>query len=74
MAKWVCNICGYIYDPEVGDPDNGVAAGTAWKMYRKTGFARSAVLAKTSSANNKKIKTGFVLLIKYGACFVFRIN
>ena len=42
MAKWVCNICGYIYDPEVGDPDNGVAAGTAWKMYRKTGFAPSA--------------------------------
>lgn len=31
MAKWVCNICGYIYDPEVGDPDNGVAAGTAWE-------------------------------------------
>ena len=31
MAKWVCNICGYVYDPEVGDPDNGVAAGTAWE-------------------------------------------
>lgn len=31
MAKWVCNICGYIYDPEVGDHDNGVAAGTAWE-------------------------------------------
>ena len=30
MAKWVCGICGYVYDPEVGDPDNGVAAGTAW--------------------------------------------
>ena len=31
MAKWVCGICGYVYDPEVGDPDNGVAAGTAWE-------------------------------------------
>lgn len=31
MAKWVCNICGYVYDPEVGDPDNGVVAGTAWE-------------------------------------------
>ena len=41
MAKWVCNICGYIYDPEVGDPDNGIEAGTG-KMYRKTGFALSA--------------------------------
>ncbi len=31
MAKWVCNVCGYVYDPEVGDVDNGVAAGTAWE-------------------------------------------
>lgn len=30
MGKYVCDICGYIYDPEVGDPDNGVAPGTAW--------------------------------------------
>jgi len=30
MEKYVCSICGYVYDPEVGDPDNGVAAGTAF--------------------------------------------
>ena len=30
MAKFVCP-CGYVYDPEVGDPDNGVAPGTAWE-------------------------------------------
>lgn len=30
MKKYVCNICGYIYDPEKGDPDNGVPAGTAF--------------------------------------------
>jgi rubredoxin len=28
--KYECNICGYVYDPDVGDPDNGVAAGTAF--------------------------------------------
>ena len=28
MDKYVCTICGYVYDPEVGDPDNGVAPGT----------------------------------------------
>ena len=28
MEKWVCTICQYIYDPEVGDPDNGIAPGT----------------------------------------------
>jgi len=31
MKKYVCNVCGYIYDPEEGDPDNGVNAGTAFE-------------------------------------------
>jgi rubredoxin len=30
MQKWECP-CGYIYDPEIGDPDNTVAPGTAWE-------------------------------------------
>ena len=29
MKKYVCDVCGYVYDPEIGDPDNGVAAGKA---------------------------------------------
>lgn len=28
MKKYVCDICGYIYDPAEGDPDGGVTAGT----------------------------------------------
>ncbi len=31
MKKYVCDVCGYVYDPEVGDPDNDVAPGTAWE-------------------------------------------
>ncbi len=31
MAKWECTICGYIYDPAKGDPDNGVNPGTPWE-------------------------------------------
>jgi len=31
MKKYVCEPCGYIYDPEVGDPDNGIPAGTAFE-------------------------------------------
>ena len=31
MDRYVCTICGYVYDPEQGDPDNGVAAGTKWE-------------------------------------------
>lgn len=30
MKKYTCTVCGYIYDPAAGDPDNGVAAGTAF--------------------------------------------
>lgn len=31
MKKYVCNICGWVYDEAVGDPDNGIAAGTAFE-------------------------------------------
>ncbi len=31
MKKYKCLLCGYIYDPAVGDPDNGVEAGTAFE-------------------------------------------
>lgn len=31
MSKWVCTACGYVYDPAVGDPDGGVAPGTAFE-------------------------------------------
>ena len=29
--KYVCDVCGYVYDPELGDPENGVAPGTPWE-------------------------------------------
>jgi len=28
MEKYVCLICGYVYVPEAGDPDNGIEPGT----------------------------------------------
>ena len=31
MDKYVCGICGYVYDPVEGDPDNGIEPGTAWE-------------------------------------------
>jgi len=30
MDKYVCTVCGYVYDPALGDPDSGIAAGTAF--------------------------------------------
>ncbi len=31
MDKYRCTVCGYIYDPELGDEDGGIAAGTAFE-------------------------------------------
>ena len=31
MDKYVCDVCGYIYVPAVGDPDNGIEPGTAFE-------------------------------------------
>ena len=31
VKKYVCQVCGYVYDPAAGDPDNGVAAGTPFE-------------------------------------------
>ena len=30
MEKYVCTVCGYVYDPTLGDPENGVAPGTSF--------------------------------------------
>ncbi|MCP4113289.1 MAG: rubredoxin [Desulfobacteraceae bacterium] len=31
MDKYLCTVCGYLYDPEQGDPDNGVDPGTKFE-------------------------------------------
>ena len=31
MEKWECTVCGYIYDPEVGDPTQDVEPGVAFE-------------------------------------------
>ena len=31
MKKFVCSVCGYVYDEAQGDPDNGVAPGTVFE-------------------------------------------
>ncbi len=31
MQRYVCGVCGYVYDPEVGDPEGGIPAGTPFE-------------------------------------------
>ena len=30
MAKYTCDICGWVYDEKNGDPENGISAGTSF--------------------------------------------
>lgn len=31
MKKYYCEVCDWVYDPELGDPDGGIAPGTAFE-------------------------------------------
>ena len=31
MKKYICTVCDWVYDPEVGDPEGGIAPGTAFE-------------------------------------------
>ena len=44
--KYVCTVCGYIYDEAAGEPDSGIETGTKWEDVPED-FC--AVLAKTNS-------------------------
>jgi hypothetical protein len=56
MEKWVCVVCGYVYDEAEGDPDSGIAPGTNSRIFLMIGFALCAVLRKTSSKNKRRPK------------------
>jgi len=36
MLKYQCEVCGYIYDPALGDPENGIPPGTAFESLPET--------------------------------------
>ena len=31
MQKYLCEVCGYVYDPSLGDPDNNIPPGTTFE-------------------------------------------
>jgi rubredoxin len=36
MKKYVCSVCGHIYDPAVGEPESGIAPGTPFEAIPET--------------------------------------
>lgn len=53
MDKYECP-CGYVYDPAEGDPDNGIAPGTAWEDVPRIGYAPPADWARMHSPRLNK--------------------
>ncbi len=31
MDKYICTVCDWVYDPEIGDPEHGIAPGTIFE-------------------------------------------
>ena len=46
MKKYKCSVCEWIYDPAIGDPDGGIAPGTALKIFPRIGYVLCAVWEK----------------------------
>ena len=55
MEKYVCDVCGYVYDPAKGDHEHGIALEPSLKTCPPTGSALSAASAKTASASSKPV-------------------
>jgi rubredoxin len=36
MEQWKCTICGYLYNPETGDPEGDIPAGTSFDSLSET--------------------------------------
>ncbi|MBC7907459.1 MAG: rubredoxin [Rhodospirillaceae bacterium] len=36
MKKYVCVVCNFVYDPALGMPEDGIAAGTAFEDIPET--------------------------------------
>jgi len=36
MKKYICKVCGYVYDPQVGDPNGGIKPGTPFEQIPET--------------------------------------
>lgn len=41
--KYVCDVCGWIYDEAEGAPDMGIAPGQNLKIYQRTFYVHYAL-------------------------------
>jgi rubredoxin len=66
MKKYVCDVCGYIYDPAEGDPDNGIKPGTPFEslpddwVCPMCGAAKSDFSFSASGCTTEQDQTFFI--------------
>jgi len=65
MQKWVCSVCGYVYDPEVGDPENGSRRAQLLKTFPRIGCVPNAAREKICLKKLNCSKARFMGLIVY---------
>jgi rubredoxin len=46
MQKWQCKACPYVYDPELGDPEGGIAPGTPFEELPDDWLCPECILGK----------------------------
>lgn len=56
MAKWLCKMCGYIYDESIGDEDSGIKAGTKFEDIPSSWVCPICGASKTDEDNWEEIK------------------
>ena len=54
MDKYICALCGYVYDPSLGDPDEGIAPGTAFEDLPETWTCPVCGASKEEFSNPRK--------------------
>jgi len=58
MKKYECVTCGYIYDPELGDPDSGIEPGTAFEDIPEDWVCPLCGVGKDDTKEIKKVLNG----------------
>ena len=55
FARWVCLECHYIYDPEKGDPKQGIPRGTQWEKVPDTWYCPECKIFKAKKGVFKRL-------------------
>lgn len=69
MKKYVCKVCGWIYDEALGDPDNGIAPGTKFEDLPADFVCPLCGVGKDEIRRNRIILAGEERR-PYGRCFL----